>query len=86
MVLDTFEEELRIPDELMGKIMEEKYLRVYSEMLDKKVYTLKHHLTKELFKRYKKQFGYADVGWTVKHPKRLIQLLIMDGIWELPKD
>jgi len=86
MELDTHEDDFRIPEESMKKMMEIKYRKIYSEILDRKVYTLRHHLSKDLFKKYKKQFGYADVGWTVKHPKRLIQLLLLDGIWEVPED
>ena len=70
-----------ISDEDMERLILVKYKSVYSEKLDRKVYTLIDWIDKEVFKKYKKLFGYTDIGWTVKHPKQLIRALIADGIW-----
>ena len=70
-----------ISDEDMERLIEEKYKLVYSEKLDRKVFTLIDWIDKITFKKYKKLFGYTDIGWTVKHPKQLIRALVEEGIW-----
>ena len=78
----SLEDEVKeVPDSIVEQIMNTKYRLVFSEKLDRKVYTLIDWIDKSTFKRYKKLFGYTDVGWTVKHPKRLIRELITEGIW-----
>ncbi|MDH5404408.1 MAG: hypothetical protein OEY49_18050, partial [Candidatus Heimdallarchaeota archaeon] len=51
-----------IPIEEMERIMELKYRRVYSERLARKVYVLIDWIEKPLFKKYKRLFGYTDIG------------------------
>ena len=70
-----------ISDEDIERLIEEKYKSVFSEKLDRKVYTLIDWIDIEVFKKHKKLFGYTDIGWTVKHPKQLIRALVADGIW-----
>lgn len=67
----------------LQSLLEKKYKVVYSERLDRDVYTLVDWVDKSVFKRYKKLFGYTDIGWTVKHPKKLARALLTDGIWNL---
>lgn len=71
-------------EEHVRKLMKDKYRKVYSERLDKYVYVMKHWVPKPVFKSYKQLFGYTDCGWTVKHPKTLIKILIDDGTWINP--
>ncbi len=68
------------------RLMKCKYRLIFSEKLERKVYTLIEWIDKPLFKKYKKLFGYTDIGWTVKHPKQLIRALISDGIWSADDD
>jgi len=70
-----------IPDEDIERFIEDKYKLIYSEKLDRKVYTLIDWIDKDVFKKHKKLFGYTDIGWTVKHPKQLIRALVSEGIW-----
>lgn len=72
-----------ISDEDIERLIHEKYKSVFSEKLDRKVYTLVDWIDKEIFKKHKKLFGYTDIGWTVKHPKHLIRALIEEGVWDL---
>ncbi|MCE7734254.1 MAG: hypothetical protein GPJ54_05195 [Candidatus Heimdallarchaeota archaeon] len=70
-----------LSDEDIERLIEQKYKTVFSEKLDRKVYTLIDWIDKEVFKQHKKLFGYTDIGWTVKHPKQLIRALVEAGIW-----
>ncbi|MHA2033526.1 MAG: hypothetical protein ACW99Q_29505 [Candidatus Kariarchaeaceae archaeon] len=70
-----------LTEEDMERLIEEKYKLVFSEKLGRKVYTLIDWIEKPVFKRYKKLFGYTDIGWTVKHPKQLIRALVSEGLW-----
>lgn len=72
-----------ISEEDVERLIEEKYKSVFSEKLDRKVYTLVDWIDKEIFKKYKKLFGYTDIGWTVKHPKQLIRALVNEGVWDI---
>ena len=72
-----------ISEEDMERMMEEKYNLVFSEKLDRKVYTLIDWIDKPTFKKHKKLFGYTDIGWTVKHPKQLIRALVAEGVWDV---
>ncbi|MCY3411257.1 MAG: hypothetical protein INQ03_06410 [Candidatus Heimdallarchaeota archaeon] len=80
MTIEDNEDQLSL-DEL-EEIMKRKYKMVYSERLGRKVYVLKKWVDKPVFKRHKKLFGYTDIGWTVKHPKQLIRVLLIEGIWD----
>ncbi len=71
-------------EEHLKSIMNQRYKKIYSERLDKYVYVLRGWVPKDTFKKYKQLFGYCDVGWTVKHPKTLIKLLIEDQLWDNP--
>ena len=73
----------RVSIEEMDRLIENKYRLVYSERLGRKVYVLKNWVDKAIFKRHKKLFGYTDIGWTVKHPKQLIRVLVTETIWEI---
>lgn len=70
-----------LSEEDLNRLIEEKYKLVFSEKLERKVYTLVDWIDKSTFKKYKKLFGYTDIGWTVKHPKQLIRALVEEGIW-----
>ena len=72
-----------VSDSIVEQLMQTKYRLVFSEELDRKVYTLFEWIDKSIFKKYKKLFGYTDIGWTVKHPKQLIRALISEGIWSI---
>ena len=47
---------------------------------------LKDWIDKATFKRHKKLFGYTDIGWTIKHPKQLVRVLVAEGVWNLETD
>lgn len=64
-------------------LMEEKFRKTYSDRLGKDVYVLIEWLEKLIFKKHKKLFGYTDIGWTVKEPKKLIRELIKEGVWTI---
>ena len=70
----------------MKAILDSKYKYVYSTLLRKRVYVLNTLLSKALFKKHKKLFGYSDIGWTVKDPKKLTITLLEEGIWDLSKN
>ena len=53
---------IKLSNDLMEKIIEEKYRQVYSDRLGRKVYVLKSWVSKPVFKRHKKLFGYTDIG------------------------
>ena len=72
-----------VSDSIVEQLMQTKYRLVFSEELERKVYTLFEWIDKSIFKKYKKLFGYTDIGWTVKHPKQLIRALISEGIWSI---
>ncbi|OLS24965.1 MAG: hypothetical protein HeimC2_20200 [Candidatus Heimdallarchaeota archaeon LC_2] len=72
---------IEISDSIVEQLMHSKYKLVFSEKLERKVYTLFEWVDKSIFKKHKKLFGYTDIGWTVKHPKQLIRVLISEGIW-----
>lgn len=71
-----------VPHEVITKVVEEKFKRQYSEKLGKKVYVLKKWLDKDIFERHKDLFGYTDIGWTVKAPRHLARVLLLEEIWE----
>ena len=72
-----------VSDSIEEQLMKTKYRLVFSEELERKVYTLFEWVDKSIFKKYKKLFGYTDIGWTVKHPKQLIRALVSEGIWSI---
>lgn len=74
---------LDVPEEVIDELLNEQYTLVFSEKLQKKVYVLKVWIEKPLFKKYKKLFGYTDIGWTVKHPRNLTKALIYEGIFKV---
>jgi hypothetical protein len=76
-------ENSKISEEDMERLINEKYKLIFSEKLGRKVYTLIDWIEKPVFKKYKKLFGYTDIGWTVKHPKQLIRALVAEGVWNV---
>lgn len=64
-------------------LLSTKFKIVYSQKLDRNVYTLIEWVEKSVFKKYKKLFGYTDIGWTVKHPKQLSRALLSENIWKV---
>ena len=78
--------EQELPNFHMKAILDSKYKYVYSTLLSKRVYVLNTLLPKTLFKKHKKLFGYSDIGWTVKDPKKLTTTLLEEGIWDLSKN
>ena len=80
----SLEDEItEVSDSTVEQLMKTKYRLVFSEELERKVYTLFEWVDKSIFKKYKKLFGYTDIGWTVKHPKQLIRAHVSEGIWSL---
>lgn len=75
----------KLSEEEIEQLMQAKYKLIFSEKLGRKVYTLIDWIDKPIFKRHKKLFGYTDIGWTVKHPKQLIRVLVAEGVWKVTK-
>jgi len=70
-----------VPDELISRLVEEKFKLEYSPKLGRKVYVLKTWLDKSTFERHKHLFGYLDIGWTVKYPRHLTRIMVIEGNW-----
>ncbi|MHA2097109.1 MAG: hypothetical protein ACW99A_00375 [Candidatus Kariarchaeaceae archaeon] len=83
--MSEINENHKISEEDMERLIDEKYKLIFSETLGRKVYTLIDWIDKSVFKKYKKLFGYTDIGWTVKHPKQLIRALVAEGVWDTNK-
>lgn len=86
MKMSLEDEITQVADVVIDRLMKCKYKLIFSEKIERKVYTLIEWIDKSLFKKYKKLFGYTDIGWTVKHPKQLIRALIFEGIWSAEDD
>ena len=75
-----------VPPEIITKVVDEKFKLEYSAKLGKKVYVLKQWLEKGQFERHKRLFGHTDIGWTVKYPRHLARVLLIEGIWKVDEE
>jgi len=71
-----------VPDAVIEHLVETKFKEEYSSKLGRKVFVLRQWLDKELFEQHKDLFGHTDIGWTVKYPRHLARVLVIEGIWD----